>query len=105
MIRIDESKCVKCHACVKDCVVHVLRQKENGLPIFDPEREKEVIARGAAAVEDPVLRSYYVRFLSETMAISRAYQSRLLDGMRVAYSGTVGAFAHIAAGKEGKERL
>ena len=33
------------------------------------------------------------------MQISRAYQSRLLDGMRVAYCGTEGAFAHIASRK------
>jgi chorismate mutase/prephenate dehydratase len=33
------------------------------------------------------------------MAISRAYQSRLLEGMKAAYCGTEGAFAHIATGK------
>ena len=74
-------------------------KKENGLPIFDAGREREVIERGTGAVGDPVLRGYYARFLTETMAISRAYQSRLLNGMRIAYSGTVGAFAHIAAEK------
>ena len=33
------------------------------------------------------------------MAVSREYQTRLMEGMRVAYSGTKGAFAHIAADK------
>lgn len=33
------------------------------------------------------------------MSVSRAYQTRLLNGMKIAYSGTEGAFAHIAAGK------
>lgn len=74
-------------------------KKENGLPIFDAEREREVIAKNSAAVEDPVLREYYVNFITETMKISRGYQSRLLDGMKIAYSGTLGAFAHIAAGR------
>ena len=74
-------------------------KRENGLPILDAAREREVIERNAARIDDPALKAYYIRFLTETMAVSRAYQSRLLNGMRVAYSGTVGAFAHIAAGK------
>ena len=74
-------------------------KKEHGLPITDAEREAAVIRNGAHQVDDPILREYYVRFIQETMALSRAYQSRLLEGMRVAYSGTEGAFAHIATGK------
>ena len=74
-------------------------KKEHGLPITDAEREAAVIRSGAERVDDPILREYYVRFIQETMALSRAYQSRLLEGMRVAYSGTEGAFAHIATGK------
>ena len=63
-------------------------KKEHGLPITDAEREAAVIRNGAQQVDDPILREYYVRFIQETMALSRAYQSRLLEGMRVAYSGT-----------------
>ena len=74
-------------------------KKEHGLPITDAEREAAVIRNSAQQVDDPILREYYVRFIQETMALSRAYQSRLLEGMRVAYSGTEGAFAHIATGK------
>ena len=74
-------------------------KKEHGLPITDAEREAAVIRNCAQQVDDPILREYYVRFIQETMALSRAYQSRLLEGMRVAYSGTEGAFAHIATGK------
>ena len=33
------------------------------------------------------------------MTVSRAYQNRLMEGMKVAYSGTEGAFAHIATCK------
>ena len=33
------------------------------------------------------------------MDISKAYQHRLLEGMRVAYSGVEGAFANIAANR------
>ncbi len=74
-------------------------KKANGLQIFDPAREAEVIRRGSEAVEDDVLRAYYVNFLKSTMAISRSYQASLIEGMAVAYSGSEGAFAHIATEK------
>ena len=74
-------------------------KKQNGLPVLDAAREEEVIRRNATLVEDATLREYYVNFIRENMRLSRAYQSRLLEGMRVAYSGTEGAFAHIATGK------
>ena len=72
-------------------------KKENGLPILDAEREKAVIRNNSSLVEDEALKEYYTGFIKSTMEISRAYQSRLLEGMRVAYSGTEGAFAHLAS--------
>ena len=72
---------------------------ERGLPILDAEREAEVIRRGGSFVERDEVRGYYISFLKETMAISRSYQSRIMEGMRVAYCGTEGAFAHIATGR------
>ncbi|MBQ8880459.1 MAG: chorismate mutase [Clostridia bacterium] len=74
-------------------------KQERGLAILDASRENEIIRRNSEKVEDEVLREYYVSFLRNNMAVSRAYQSRLIEGMRVAYSGTEGAFAHIAAEK------
>ena len=74
-------------------------KQEHGLEILDPIREAEVIRRNSESVENDVYREYYVNFLKNTMALSRAYQSRLINGMRVAYSGTEGAYAHIAACK------
>ena len=74
-------------------------KKEHGLPILDAAREEAVLRRGALRVEDSVLQEYYIDFMKNTMAVSRRYQQRLLTGMRVAYSGTEGAFAHIAAGR------
>ena len=74
-------------------------KKEHALPIFDAAREEQVVQANAKLVEDDTLREYYVNFIRNNMAVSRAYQSRLLEGMRVAYCGTEGAFAHIAAGK------
>ena len=74
-------------------------KKEFGLPILDQKREDEVIEKNAALVEDEVLKSYYMDYLKHLMAVSRAYQYRMQSGLKVAYSGVEGAFAHIAAGR------
>ena len=74
-------------------------KKEMGLPIADPKREAEVIARNAALIEDPTLRAYYIDYQKHLMEVSKAYQYRLQGGLRVAYSGVEGAFAHVAAGR------
>lgn len=72
-------------------------KKEHGVPVTDAAREAEVIKRGAELIEDEDYRSYYVSFLQNNMELSKAFQHRLLDGMRVAYSGVTGAFANIVA--------
>ncbi len=74
-------------------------KKERGLPILDTAREEEVIRRNAQYMQDETLKSYYVSFLKYNMSLSRNYQHRLMEGMRVAYSGVPGAFAEIAAKK------
>ena len=74
-------------------------KKEHALPIYDAEREEEIIRQSATRVEDEQLRSYYINFMRDTMKVSRAYQSKLIEGMRVAFSGTIGAFGHIATRK------
>ncbi len=74
-----------------------LYKKETGMPIFDPAREEEIINRGAQRIQNETVRGYYVNFLRTQMDLSKAYQSRLLYGMHVAFSGVPGAFAEIAA--------
>jgi len=74
-------------------------KKEHGIPVLDSSREDQVIRKNSALVEDEELRAYYVNYIQNNMAISRAYQHKLLEGMKVAYCGTQGAFAHIATGK------
>ena len=83
-----------------EAVRQVARYKqERGLPVLDEGRERLVIEKNAARVEDDALRSYYTLFLQDMMRTSRRYQQRLMEGMLVAYSGVEGAFAHIAAGR------
>lgn len=74
-------------------------KKEFGLPILDQKREDAVIEKNSALVEDIVLKNYYIDYLKHLMSISRAYQYRMQSGLKVAYSGVEGAFAHIAAGR------
>ncbi|MBO5374188.1 MAG: chorismate mutase [Clostridia bacterium] len=80
-------------------------KRENGLSILDTSREAEIIKKNSEYIEDKAIREYYVEFLKDTMSISRAYQSRLNEGVRVAYNGVPGAYAYIASKKlfpEGK---
>lgn len=74
-------------------------KKEYGLPILDSNRENAVIEKNSALIEDDVLKEYYIDFIKNMMATSRAYQYRMQNGLKVAYSGVPGAFAHIAAGR------
>ncbi len=74
-------------------------KQEHGLPIFDAAREQAVIEQNSKMVEDDEIRAYYINFLKYNMKLSRQYQHMLISGMKVAYSGVEGAFAHIAAGK------
>ena len=72
-------------------------KKEHGVPVDDFAREEEIIKRNTANIETEEYRSYYVNFLQSVIDLSKNMQHRLLDGMRVAYSGVEGAFANIVA--------
>lgn len=74
-------------------------KKTHGLPIDDFEREEEIISKNSQLVEDSEIRSYYISFLRKNIELSKKLQHKMLDGMRVAYSGVEGAFANISAEK------
>ena len=81
------------------CSLVAKYKKEHGLSILDSSRENEVLKNNSQLIEDKIIKEYYVEFLKNTMQISRSYQARLNEGLRVAYSGVEGAFAYIAAKK------
>ena len=54
-------------------------KREHGLPILDATREAQVIAQNAARIPEEPLHGYYVDFLKNTMALSRAYQQHLRE--------------------------
>lgn len=78
-------------------------KKERGLPILDKEREEAVIEKNSGLVLDEELRSYYINFLRYNMELSRNFQGKLNDGIKVAFAGVKGAFAFVAAKKVFKE--
>ncbi|MGN1294957.1 MAG: chorismate mutase [Bacilli bacterium] len=82
--------------CVKEVASY---KKERALPIYDEGRENEVIDRNSSYIQNEEIKNYYVDFLRSTMDISKSYQNYLCNGMKVAYCGVEGAFAHIASKK------
>ena len=72
-------------------------KKERGLPVEDREQEAKMIRELSPLVAEEALRPFYTRFLQDTMDVSKQWQHRLMEGIRVAYSGVEGAFAHVAA--------
>ncbi|MBR5246589.1 MAG: chorismate mutase [Clostridia bacterium] len=74
-------------------------KKEFGLPILDTKREETIIEKNSASISDSVIKEYYIEYIKNLMSISRSYQYRMQNGLKVAYSGIEGAFAHIASGR------
>ncbi len=71
-------------------------KKVNGLPIEDLVREAQLIEANSQLVSSDEIRSYYINFQKKVMKLSKEYQRKLNDGMRVAFSGVKGAFAELA---------
>lgn len=70
---------------------------KHALPIEDKVREKQVIDNNINFIENDEVKEYYVSFIQNTMDLSKKYQSRLMQGMKIAYCGVEGAFGHIAS--------
>ncbi|MCR5310537.1 MAG: chorismate mutase [Lachnospiraceae bacterium] len=69
---------------------------ENGLKVYDPVRERELLEKNGKLIEDLTLRPYYLQFMQNVMDISKRYQHKLMEGANIAYSGIEGSFASIA---------
>ena len=52
-------------------------KREQGLPVRDPAREREVLALAAARIADPALAPRFAAVMEALMAQSRAYQEEL----------------------------
>ncbi len=72
-------------------------KKEHGLSVKDGDREAALIEKNRTYIQNPAIEAHYVPFLKKVIEVSCEYQSELLNGMRVTYCGTEGAYAQIAA--------
>ncbi len=70
-------------------------KREHGLSVEDTSREKELIKKNCSYIKNKEYEPYYIDFQKAVIDISKSYQHRLLDGMKVSFSGTRGAFADI----------
>ena len=61
---------------VEDVVAYKM---ENGLPIFDGAREKEVIQKNLAKITEEKLKPYYEDMLIQLMRISKEYQKTIME--------------------------
>ena len=61
---------------VEDVVAYKM---ENGLPVFDGAREKEVISKNLAKITDEEFKPYYEDMLIQLMRISKEYQKTIME--------------------------
>ena len=81
-----------------DCAANVITYKKaNGLPIFDGAREKAVIEKNLAYIQNKEYAAYYRDFITHLMNLSKSYQRKLNNGDKVGYQGVEGAFSYIAS--------
>lgn len=76
-----------------------LYKKEKALAIKDAEREAQLIDQNVKLIASDAVRPYYIRFLENMFSLSSDYQRGIIGGMKIAFSGTRGAFADAAAGR------
>ena len=72
-------------------------KKDTGIPVEDREREKAIIEKNLRYIENSEITGYYSELAEKMIELSKKYQFRLNSGMKIAYNGTEGAFAHIAS--------
>lgn len=53
-------------------------KKQQGLPVFDKERERAVLEKNLARLHNQAYRPYYQAFLQHLMDLSKEYQAMLL---------------------------
>lgn len=80
-IRINEidSKMAELFEQRMQAVADVAKYKqENGMPVFDSSREKEVIEKNKKFIKDSQYEEFYLDFLQHTMDVSKRYQKKVL---------------------------
>lgn len=79
-----------------DAVAKVADYKlQRGLPVYDKDREKEVLDKNTAFLTKDAYQPYYTLFQQSVMNVSKNYQRKLIEGLHIAYCGVEGAYGHI----------
>ena len=55
----------------------------NGIPILDTGRENELIKRNEEYIENERLKPFYNDFMKSVLNISKQYQPKLMEDMRI----------------------
>ena len=72
-------------------------KKEKGLPIFQPEREVQVIEKNVSKLTNKELSPELRQFYKSLMNISKSYQLKKMENKYiVGFGGTVGSFGYTA---------
>lgn len=76
-----------------------LYKKTRGIAISDKTRENEVIKRNIDFIDDNEIKEYYVNFISSVLKISKDFQIRDTQGLKVAYAEMNNSLSFLAAQK------
>ena len=71
-------------------------KKEKCLPIFDVQREEQVLRQNTELIDEKELRPYYRKYITGLMNLSKQYQKALMNVGTVAYQGIPGAYSYLA---------
>lgn len=75
-------------------------KKQNGLPIFHADRERQVLEKNASYLSDDRFRQELIEFYKALMGITKSYQQKIvIERYIVGYQGVEGSFSHIALGE------
>jgi len=77
--RIDDEMAALFVRRMEACAAVAAYKREHGMAILDSTREGEVLRRGEARVNDPVLRPLYATLLKTEMELSKRYQRMLMQ--------------------------
>ena len=71
MVKLFEER----FAAVKHVIAYKIR---NHMPILDNDREEEIRRKNADLLEDEDLRTYYLAWFDEMLALSKEYQKEVI---------------------------
>lgn len=75
----------------------VAYKMENNMPVFDAQREKDLIAKNVSYIQEEKYKEFYLEQFAKMLEVSKNYQKQIINKDVIGYGGTKGAFSHIAS--------